>query len=75
MQKNRLIRKLKLISIFVTSHTGQQIPALDILPDILKSKVNQTMKLGQLIEYDMRDIFLEKSSTKSGGEANHQTLF
>ena len=26
------------------------------------------MKLGQLIEYNMRNIFLEKSYTKSGGE-------
>ena len=75
MQKNRLIRKLKLISIFVTSHTGQQITTIDKLPDILKSKVKGAMKLGQLIEYNMTDIFLEKSSTKSGGEANHQTLF
>ena len=31
-------------------------------------KCNQTMKLGQLIEYNMRNIFLEKSYTKYGGE-------
>ena len=28
------------------------------------------MKLGQLIECDMRSIFLEKSSTKWGGETS-----
>ena len=28
------------------------------------------MKFGQLIEYDMRNIFLEKSYTKSGGETS-----
>ena len=26
------------------------------------------MKFGQLIEYNMRNIFLEKSNTKCGGE-------
>ena len=29
---------------------------------------NQTMKFGQLTEYNMRNIFLEKSYTKCGGE-------
>ena len=28
------------------------------------------MKFGQLIEYDMRNIFLEKSYTKHGGETS-----
>ena len=28
----------------------------------------QTIKFGQLIEYNMRNIFLEKSYTKCGGE-------
>ena len=31
---------------------------------------NQTMKLGQLIECEMRSIFLEKSSTKQGRETS-----
>ena len=35
-----------------------------ILPNISISKNNQTMKLGQLIEYKMRNIFLEKRYTK-----------
>ena len=29
------------------------------MTNILRSKVEQTMKLGQLIEYDMENIFLE----------------
>ena len=41
--------------------------AIHILPNI-SSKGNQTMKFGQLIEYNMRNIFLEKSYTKCGGE-------
>ena len=30
-----------------------------ILSNILRTKVNQTMKYGQLIEYNLRNIFLE----------------
>ena len=41
---------------------------IDILPNISRSKDNQTMKFGQLIEYNMRNNFLEKSFTKRGGE-------
>ena len=33
-----------------------------------RSKGNQTMKFGQLIECNMRNIFLEKSYTKCDGE-------
>ena len=33
-----------------------------------RSKDNQVMKLGQLIEYNMRNIFPEKSYTKYGGQ-------
>ena len=53
----------------MTSQTRHQIIKIHILPDILRSKGNQTMKLGQLIEYNMRDIFLKKSYTKFSGEA------
>ena len=47
---------------------------MNILPNISRSKHNQKMKFGQLMEYNMGNIFLEKSYTKCGG--NHsQTLF
>ena len=36
----------------------------------MRSKGNQTMKFGQLIEYSTRNIFLEKSYTEWGGEAS-----
>ena len=39
-----------------------------ILPDILRSKGNQTMKFHQLTENDMRNIFLVKSYRKCSGE-------
>ena len=35
-----------------------------------RSKGNQTMKFGQLIECNMRIIFLEKSYIKRGGETS-----
>ena len=45
----------------MTSQTGQEIITIHILPNISRSKANQTMKFGQLKEYNMTSIFLEKS--------------
>ena len=42
--------------------------AIHMLPNISRSKSNQTVKFGQLINYNMRHIFLEKLYTKYGGE-------
>ena len=42
--------------------------AIHILPTISRRKGNQAMKFGQLIEHDMRSIFVEKSYTKCAGE-------
>ena len=39
-----------------------------MLPNISRSKSNQSMTFGQLIGYNMRNIFLENSSKKCGGE-------
>ena len=39
-----------------------------MFPNISRSKGNQTMKFDQLIEYNMRNIFIEKSYTKCAGE-------
>ena len=61
--KKGLTRKVRLISKFMTSQTGKSIITIHILPNISRSKGNQTMKLRQLIEYNMRNIFLEKSYT------------
>ena len=52
----------------MTSEPYQQTIAIHILPNISRSKDNQTMIFGQLIEYKMTNIFLEKSYTKCGGE-------
>ena len=41
-----------------------------MLPNILKSKDNQTVKLGLLIDYNMRIIFIEKWYKNRGGETS-----
>ena len=55
---------------FMTSHTGKQIVTRYTFHHISKSKGNQTMKFGGLIEYSLRKIFLENSFTKYRGEAS-----
>ena len=42
---------------------------MHILSNISRKKRNQKMKLGQLIEQNMRNVFLEKAYTKYGGES------
>ena len=51
----------------MTSQPGKQIIAIQILYNISRSKGNQTMKSDRLIEYNMKNIFLEKTFTKYGG--------
>ena len=41
---------------------------MHILPNISRSKGNHRMKFSQLIEYNIRNIFYEKSYKKCGGE-------
>ena len=48
----------------------KQIITTHILSNISKSKGNQKMKFGQLIEYNMRNIFLEKSYTIFGAKTS-----
>ena len=43
----------------MTSEPGKQTIAIDILPYISRGKNNQTVRFGQLIEYNMRKIFLK----------------
>ena len=58
--KNDLIREIRLTSKFMTSQCGLQAIAIHILPDISQSKVNQTIKFGQLIEYNKENMFFQK---------------
>ena len=65
MYENGLIKKIRLIydvTTWLTNNCNTQISQCS------RSKENQTMKFGQLIDYNMRNIFAEKSYTKCGGE-------
>ena len=52
MKENGLIRKLRLTLKFMRSQAEKQIITIHILPNISRSKDNQTMKFRQLTEYD-----------------------
>ena len=55
--------------------TGEQIIKLSILPNISRSKDNQTMKFSQLIEYNMENVFLKRLYTKCRGETSPRPFF
>ena len=53
----------------MTSRTGQQIITIDILPNISRiNKHNQEMKIGQLIEYNVKNISLRNLSQNAVGK-------
>ena len=60
-RKNGLIRKLRLISKLMTTQHRYQSVTIQILPNISRSKGNETMEFGQLIDYDKRNIFFRRS--------------
>ena len=64
-----------MISKIMMAEVGQQIITIHLLLKISRSKGNQTMKFGQLIEYNIRNSFLEKSCTKCGREARPRTFY
>ena len=66
-RKNGLIRRIWLILKFMTSQPGKKTIAIDILPNISQSKGNKTKKLGQLIEYNNRNIFLQTFTEDEAG--------
>ena len=61
MMKNVFYFPLKALLVFKVIN---KIIAIYILPNISRIKDNPTMKFGRLIEYNMRNIFLETSYTK-----------
>ena len=74
-RKNALIRKIRLISKFMTAQPGQQTVTITILPNISRGKGNQAMKFGQVIEDNKRNIFLQKSCRKSARETSSRPVF
>ena len=75
MSKNNLIRKIRLISKFMTPQPGQKTIEIHILTNISRSKDSQTIEFGQLIEHNMRNIFLEKLYMKCGGDIIPRPFF
>ena len=59
----------------MTSYLGLQAIAVNILPNISQSKDNQTIKFGQSIEYNKRNIFFQKLCEKWGRETSSRPLF
>ena len=72
MWKDGLIRKSRLILNFVKWNLDNK--QLHILANISRNKDNQAITIGQLIEYNMRNIFLEKSYGKSGSKPISKTF-
>ena len=64
LDKNVKVILVLIIPKFMTSQIGQQIITIHILPNISRSKDNQEMKFVQLIECNVRNIFLRKLCRK-----------
>ena len=75
IEKSDSIRRIRLNSTFMTSQPGLQTITIHILPNISRSKSNQIMKFGQLIEYNKIIFFLQKSCRKWGRETSFRLLF
>ena len=64
--ENSLIRRIELISKFMTSQPGKQTIAIQILPNISRTIGKQKMKFDQLIEYNTRrDAYFFKNQTQN----------
>ena len=55
MSEKGLIRKLGLTSRFMTSQTGKQIIIIHMLHNIPRSKGKQTIRFGQITEYNVKN--------------------
>ena len=62
------MKKIRIISKSLTSQPGYETIAMHILPNVSRNKCNQAIEFGELIEYNMRNIFVEKSYTRCAGE-------
>ena len=59
----------------MTSQPGQQAITIHTLSNVSRNKGNQTMKLGQVIENDKRNVFLQKSCRKRARETSSRFNF
>ena len=70
-----MIKKLRLISKFLTSQNGQRIIATHTLPNNSRNKANQIMKFAPLIEVSARNIFVQKHTEKETGRLVSELFF
>ena len=59
----------------MTSQPGLQTIPIHIMSNISQSESNQTMKFGQLIEHNNRNIFLQKLYGKWGRVTSSRPLY
>ena len=59
----------------MTSQPDWQTIGIYIFSNISRIKDNQSMIFGQLIKYNMRNIFCEKWYTKFGGETSSRPFY
>ena len=59
----------------MTSQPGFQTSAIHIFPNISQSKGNQAIKFAQVVEYNKKNIFLQKLFRKWGKETSFRPLF
>ena len=68
VMQNGLIRKLRLISKFMTSQTGQRVMTIHILSNFSRSICDQSMKFGQLTKCNVRIFSLKNHAENEAGE-------
>ena len=59
----------------MTPQPDLQTIAIHILPNTPQTKGNQTMKFGQLIEFNKRNVFLKKNYTENEARRLVSDLF
>ena len=75
MWETDVVKNLRLTSNVMPSSTGKQIITIHILPNISRNKGNRTLKFGQLIKDNFRNILLQKSYKKWERETSFRPLF
>ena len=74
-RKTGLIRKIRVMSKCMMWQPGEQAITINIFPNISLSKSNKTIKLGQLKEYNKRNIFIRKLCRKWDRETSSRPFF
>ena len=71
VEKNGLVRDVRLTSKIFDIATWKQTITIHVVCNILRSKCNEIMKFGQLIQSDLRNIFPEKNHPQNVAEKPH----